>query len=166
MLCYCQGLGVCSASQKRLQWSVGMGDSLVLLTNEPKVLLVLWVKTQKDTPVSHIHLSNVNYLPRLDSDYLPSCTSSDRILQLWKVSSVSVHPLRRSCAYRTYGQTDWQTWWFLCLWGYYNTLCMLQHGLDFHHAQSGYVMMAKWLSTSEPSMIPEYANQYLGRFYI
>jgi hypothetical protein len=38
-----------------------------------------------------------------------------------------------------------------------------QYGLDFHHAQPGYVMMAKWLSTSEASMIPEYANQYLGR---
>lgn len=37
-----------------------------------------------------------------------------------------------------------------------------KHGLDFHHAQSGYVMMAKWLSTTESSMIPEYANQYLG----
>lgn len=37
-----------------------------------------------------------------------------------------------------------------------------KYGLDFHHAQSGYVMMAKWLPTTEPSMIPEYANQYLG----
>lgn len=38
-----------------------------------------------------------------------------------------------------------------------------QYGLDFHHAQPGYVMMAKWLPTTEASMIPEYANQYLGK---
>lgn len=37
-----------------------------------------------------------------------------------------------------------------------------KHGLVFNHAQEGYVMMTRWLPTSEPSMIPEYANQYLG----
>ncbi|XP_052257337.1 uncharacterized protein LOC127862301 [Dreissena polymorpha] len=37
-----------------------------------------------------------------------------------------------------------------------------KHGLDFHHAQPGYVMMTKWLPTDEPNSIPEYANQYLG----
>ncbi|XP_045172868.2 uncharacterized protein LOC123534617 isoform X2 [Mercenaria mercenaria] len=42
------------------------------------------------------------------------------------------------------------------------TSVFAKYGLDFHHAQSGYVMMAKWLPTSEPSMVPEYANQYLG----
>jgi hypothetical protein len=26
-------------------------------------------------------------------------------------------------------------------------------------------MMAKWLPTTEPSMIPEYANQYLGNLF-
>lgn len=44
----------------------------------------------------------------------------------------------------------------------YLTAVFAKYGLDFHHAQPGYVMMAKWLSTSEASMIPEYANQYLG----
>lgn len=43
---------------------------------------------------------------------------------------------------------------------------LFQYGLDFHHAQPGYVMMAKWLPTCEPSMIPEYANQYLGKINI
>ncbi|KAK3598957.1 hypothetical protein CHS0354_024629 [Potamilus streckersoni] len=37
-----------------------------------------------------------------------------------------------------------------------------KNGFDFHHAQPGYVMMAKWLNDGEKSMIPEYANQYLG----
>ena len=42
-------------------------------------------------------------------DYLPSCTSSDCVLQqLCKVTSVSVHLLRKSWAYKTYGQTDGQ----------------------------------------------------------
>lgn len=42
------------------------------------------------------------------------------------------------------------------------TAVFAKYGLDFHHAQPGYVMMARWLPTSEASMIPEYANQYLG----
>ncbi|KAL4223108.1 hypothetical protein ACF0H5_016581 [Mactra antiquata] len=42
------------------------------------------------------------------------------------------------------------------------TTVFAKYGLDFHHAQPGYVMMSKWLPTCEPSMIPEYANQYLG----
>ena len=43
-------------------------------------------------------------------------------------------------------------------------LTSFQHGLDFHHAQPGYVMMARWLPTTEASMIPEYANNYLGKW--
>ena len=43
-------------------------------------------------------------------DYLPSCTSSDCVLQqLCKVTSVSVHLFRKSWAYKTYGQTDGQS---------------------------------------------------------
>ena len=41
-----------------------------------------------------------------DRDNLTSCTSSGCVLQLCKVSSESVQPLRRSCDYKTYGQTD------------------------------------------------------------
>ena len=43
------------------------------------------------------------YLPwnSLNQDYPPSCTSSECILQLCKVSSALVHPLRRSCTYKT-----------------------------------------------------------------
>ena len=37
--------------------------------------------------------------------YLP-CISSDCILQMWNISSILDHLLRRSCAYRTYEQTD------------------------------------------------------------
>ena len=40
-----------------------------------------------------------------NQDYLPSCTSSGLIIQLGKVSSVYFHLLRRSWAYKTYGQT-------------------------------------------------------------
>ncbi|XP_052802343.1 uncharacterized protein LOC128232684 [Mya arenaria] len=42
------------------------------------------------------------------------------------------------------------------------TAVFAKYGLDFHHAQPGYVIMSKWLPTTEPDMIPEYANQYLG----
>ncbi|XP_062583042.1 nucleoside diphosphate-linked moiety X motif 6-like [Saccostrea cucullata] len=35
-------------------------------------------------------------------------------------------------------------------------------GFDFNHAQSGYVMMTKWLPDNEENKLPEYANQYLG----
>lgn len=42
------------------------------------------------------------------------------------------------------------------------TAVFAKYGLDFHHAQPGYVMMCRWLPTDEASMIPEYANQYLG----
>ena len=47
-----------------------------------------------------------------------------------------------------------------------NSVVLLQHGLVFNHAQEGYVMMTRWLPTSEPSMIPEYANQYLGNAHV
>ena len=48
----------------------------------------------------HYLLSPLNYLPwnMSDKDYPPSCTSKGHILQLFKVSSTSVHPLRRSCS--------------------------------------------------------------------
>ena len=46
------------------------------------------------------------------------------------------------------------------------SVVLLQHGLVFNHAQEGYVMMTRWLPTSEPSMIPEYANQYLGNAHV
>ena len=49
---------------------------------------------------------------------------------------------------------------------YYSILHVFQYGMDFHHAQPGYVMMSTWLSDKEPSMIPEYANQYLGNYII
>ena len=48
----------------------------------------------------------------MDWDYLPSCTFSGGILQLFKASSVFVHPLR-SCAYMIHPQTDGRTGWFL-----------------------------------------------------
>ena len=51
-----------------------------------------------------------NYLPWYFSDqvYPPSCTSSGCILhvQLYKVSSMSINPLRRSCIYEKYRQPD------------------------------------------------------------
>lgn len=38
----------------------------------------------------------------------------------------------------------------------------VKYGLDFNHAKPGYVLMARWLPTSEKSMIPAYASHYLG----
>lgn len=35
-------------------------------------------------------------------------------------------------------------------------------GFDYNHAQSGYVMMTKWLPDEEENKLPEYANQFLG----
>ena len=60
-------------------------------------------------------LMHINYLPWniLDQDYPPSCTFSGPILQLCKVAAILVYLLSKSCAYKTYGQTDWGTWWFL-----------------------------------------------------
>ncbi|KAK7475474.1 hypothetical protein BaRGS_00033293 [Batillaria attramentaria] len=37
-----------------------------------------------------------------------------------------------------------------------------QMGLEFHHAQPGYVMMTMWMSEDLPNYLPEYANQYIG----
>ena len=64
----------------------------------------MWAKSQKDPPSC-----TTNYLPwnNSDPDYPPSCTSSGCMLHLFKVLSVLVHPLRRSCAYKKYGQTGW-----------------------------------------------------------
>ncbi|XP_056003054.1 nucleoside diphosphate-linked moiety X motif 6-like [Ostrea edulis] len=35
-------------------------------------------------------------------------------------------------------------------------------GFDFNHAQSGYVMMTKWLPDGEENKLPEYANHFVG----
>ena len=61
----------------------------------------------KDTP-SHTnsYLLWSIFLDIFGPDNLPSCTSSGCIILLWKVSSILVHPFRRSCAHKTYGQTD------------------------------------------------------------
>ncbi|KAL8594458.1 hypothetical protein ACOMHN_018166 [Nucella lapillus] len=39
---------------------------------------------------------------------------------------------------------------------------LTQLGLDFHHAQPGYVMMTLWMCDDQPNHLPEYANQYIG----
>ncbi|XP_070206085.1 uncharacterized protein [Littorina saxatilis] len=62
--------------------------------------------------------------------------------------------------------------WFLCSLRYNlwllrifctNLLLLLsQLGLDFHHAQPGYVMMTLWMCDDLPSHLPEYANLYIG----
>ncbi|XP_070206088.1 uncharacterized protein [Littorina saxatilis] len=39
---------------------------------------------------------------------------------------------------------------------------LTQLGLDFHHAQPGYVMMTLWMCDDLPSHLPEYANLYIG----
>ena len=38
----------------------------------------------------------------------------------------------------------------------------LKLGFEFHHAQSDYVMMTKWLPTHEESTIPLYATHNIG----
>jgi len=55
----------------------------------------LQVKSQKGCPSSHTTNNLLEIVP----------TSAGRILQLCKVSSVLVHPFRRSCTYKKYGQT-------------------------------------------------------------
>lgn len=35
-------------------------------------------------------------------------------------------------------------------------------GFDFHHAQSGYVMLTKWLPKHEPNKLPRCAHHYVG----
>ena len=40
---------------------------------------------------------------------------------------------------------------------------MLQNGFNYHHAQSDYVMMKKWISETEPDALPPYASHYVGR---
>ena len=56
----------------------------------------------KDNPVQHKTMISLelSYLP----DPPPSCTSSGLILQLLKVSSISVYLLRRSLTQEKYGQ--------------------------------------------------------------
>ena len=39
----------------------------------------------------------------------------------------------------------------------------LKLGFDFHHAQSGYAMLTKWLPEDEPNKLPLYASHYLGK---
>ena len=64
----------------------------------PKFLFtILWVPSHSGWNKNKKQTNN--YLPwnSSDQDYLPSCTSSGCILQLWKVPSVLVHLLSRSC---------------------------------------------------------------------
>ena len=70
----------------------------------------LWKKFE-----SQMKLSKFNYLPwnNLDWGNPPSYSSTSRVLQLCKVSSLSVHLLRKSCANKTFGQMGTQTGWFL-----------------------------------------------------
>ncbi|XP_033106951.1 nucleoside diphosphate-linked moiety X motif 6-like [Anneissia japonica] len=37
-----------------------------------------------------------------------------------------------------------------------------KHGFVFHHAQTDYVMMIKWLPTDEPNQLPGYTTHYVG----
>ena len=64
-----------------------------------------------------IPLSNTtNYLPCNNSDRDILLHALPQVLQLLKVSLLSVHPLSRSCAYKKYRQTDGRTdGWFYIL---------------------------------------------------
>ena len=51
--------------------------------------------------------------------------------------------------------------WFLPL------ICYLvKLGFQFHHARPEHVMMTKWLPTTEPNNLPNFANHYIGQWYI
>ncbi|XP_045615353.2 uncharacterized protein [Procambarus clarkii] len=39
---------------------------------------------------------------------------------------------------------------------------LAKHGFTYHHAQSQFVMMVKWLAVSEPNNIPRYAHNVVG----
>ena len=80
--------------------------------------LISFVGTSSNSPIKARTVSQItkdsqsrtnNYLPLNSStrDYTHSFTLSDRTLQLCKVSSVSLFPLR-SCIYKKYTQTAGQ----------------------------------------------------------
>ena len=70
--------------------------------------LELWVKAPRITQFCITIYIVWIYLPwNISNQYYPlPCTSSGCILHLCKVSSVSLHLLRRKCAYKTFGQTN------------------------------------------------------------
>ena len=76
------------------------------------------------TKISKILLGTTYYLPwnSSDQELSHSCTYSGHKLHLCKVSSVVVYLLGRSCAYKTYWQTDGQDDSYIPLqnfcWGY------------------------------------------------
>ena len=68
-------------------------------------------KLTKGYPACNIFKKfKLDYLPfyNLDRNYIPSCTSSDGVLQLCQVLCNSIQLIRRSCAYKIHGQTDGQ----------------------------------------------------------
>lgn len=50
--------------------------------------------------------SNYLHLQLFNSNHLVSCTSTYNVLPLYKVLLIFIELLRRSCAYKVYGQTD------------------------------------------------------------
>lgn len=64
-----------------------------------------------------------DYLPfyNLDWNYIPSCTSSDGVLQLCQVLSNYIQ-LVRSCAYKIHGQTDEQGDSYILYWMVFNII--------------------------------------------
>lgn len=39
-------------------------------------------------------------------------------------------------------------------------------GFKFHHTHPDHVMMTKWLPTTEPNNLPNFANHYIGKFWV
>ena len=82
----------------------------ILLHAHPQVVYCNCVKfhLNRSSRLGAVVLTRIWTDGRTDRENLPSCTSSGCVLQLCKVWSESVKPLRRSCTYKTYGQTDGQ----------------------------------------------------------
>ena len=95
-LCKCYWIQ--KADRGRLHSSLALMCAVVVIQFAKKVFIN---KLKKDKKTNKGNSS--------DFDYPSSWTSSGRTMQPCKVSSVSVHPFRRSCTYKTYGQAWVQT---------------------------------------------------------
>lgn len=39
---------------------------------------------------------------------------------------------------------------------------LVNHGFQFHHAKASYLMLTKWLPSSEPNLLPQYPHTHIG----
>ncbi|XP_067140399.1 uncharacterized protein [Centruroides vittatus] len=39
---------------------------------------------------------------------------------------------------------------------------LVNHGFEFHHSKASYLMLTKWLPSSEPNLLPQYPHTHIG----